>query len=301
MFDLERWRRRWPWLDQVLSVHDRFGAVGGGPHSSSIALAGFLSLFPLLLVLIAAVGFLSSGDADFATTVVSDLGLQGRAAEVVENAITTAETSRRTASVVGVIGLLWAGLAVVGALQNALNAAWQARGRGLLDRLVALGWLLGAGTLFLASVALGPTLRWTPGTAKPLTLLAGLSLTTVLFLWTYHLLGNKSVGWRVHLPGALLVAVGFEILKVVGSVYVPRAIASASALYGTIGVVFATLAWFAIYGRLIVYGAVLNVVRYERRAGTVTVSIEVPRVDGEVPLTTTRGGAVDEKRDTPAE
>ena len=64
----------------------------------------------------------------------------------------------------------------------------------------------------------------------------------------------------------MLVAVGFEILKVVGAVYVPRAVASASALYGAIGVVFAVLAWFAIYARLIVYGAVLNVVRYERHA-----------------------------------
>lgn len=301
MFDLARWRRRWPWLDHVLSVHERFGAIGGGPLSSSLALAAFLSLFPLLLVLIAVVGFLSSGNADFATTVVSDLGLQGRAAEVVEDAISTAESSRRTASVLGVIGLLWAGLAVVGTLQHALNAAWQTKGRGLLDRLVAVGWLLGAGALFLASVALGPALRLTPGTARPLAVLVGLAVTTFLFLWTYHLLGNSNVRWRVHLPGALLVASGFEILKVIGAFYVPRAIASASALYGAIGTVFAILAWFAIYGRLIVYGAVLNVVRYERHAGTVTVEIEVPRIDGEVPLTATRGGAVDAKSDAPSE
>ena len=114
-------------------------------------------------------------------------------------------------------------------------------------------------------------------------------LTTALFLWTYHFLGNSNVGWRAHLPGALLVAVGFEILKVIGSVWVPRAISSASALYGAIGVVFAVLAWFAIYARLIVYGAVLNVVRYEAREGTVTVQIEVP-------ADRRRGAAVDDAR-----
>ena len=47
-------------------------------------------------------------------------------------------------------------------------------------------------------------------------------------------------------------------------------IAGSSALYGSIGVVFATLAWLAIYARLIVYGAALNVVQYEAHAGTVT-------------------------------
>jgi membrane protein len=295
VFDVARWRQRWPKLDAVLSVNDRFGAIGGGPLASSIALAAFVSLFPLLIVIIAVIGFASSGSAGFATDLVDDLGLRGRAADIVQDAIVTAESSRRAASVVGFLGLLMSGLGVVGSLQAALDAAWQARGRGLLDRLVALRWLLGAGALFLATAALAPALRWVPGAMKPLTVVAGLALTTVLFVWTYHSLGNSHVGWRVHLPGAVLVAIGFEILKVVGAIVVPRSVASSSALYGSLGVVFAVLAWLLIYGRLIVYGAVLNVVRYERSAGTVTVEIEVPRIDGEVPLTTTRGGAVDEK------
>jgi uncharacterized BrkB/YihY/UPF0761 family membrane protein len=97
-----------------------------------------------------------------------------------------------------------------------------------------------------------------------------------------------------------VVAVGFELLKLIGTVYVPRLIAGSSALYGSIGVVFALLAWLALYARLVVYGAAFNVVRYERAAGTVTVELEVPRVDGEVPLTATRGGAVDERAESPS-
>lgn len=294
MFDLARWRARFRWLDAVLQVTDRFGAVGGGPLSSSIALATFVSLFPLLLVIIAVVGFVSSSDADFALDLIRELGLRGSAADTARDALETAESSRRAASVVGLVGLLWSGLGVVGSLQTALNAVWQVKGRGLLDRLVALRWLLGAGLLFLVTAALGPVLRVAPGPAKPLTILVGLLLTTVLFVWTYTSLGNSNVGWRTNLPGAVLVAVGVEILKAVGSLYVPRAVASSSGLYGSLGVVFAVLAWLLLYGRLIVYGAVVNVLRHEAVAGTVTAQIEVPRIDGEVPLTTTRGGAVDE-------
>lgn len=284
-----------------MTINDRFGAIGGGPLASSIALASFVSLFPLLLVVIAVIGFVSSGDSSFASSLIGELGLRGRAAETVNDAIATAEGSRRAASVVGFVGLLLSGLGVVGSLQNALNAAWQAKGRGLVDRLVALRWLLGAGVLFLLTAALGPLLRWAPGPAKPLTVALGLALTTVLFIWTYHSLGNSSVRWRVHLPGAVLVALGFEVLKLVGAILVPHAVASSSALYGSLGVVFAVLAWLLLYGRLIVYGAVLNVVRYEKAEGTVTVEIEVPRIDGEVPLTSTRGGAVDEKVEATAD
>lgn len=295
MFDIARWRARWPWLNAILTVTDRFGAIGGGPLSSSIALATFVSLFPLLLVIIAVLGFVSSGDSDFAVRLIRDLGLRGRAAEIMRDTLETAEGSRQAASIVGLVGLLWSGLGVVGSLQTALNAVWQAKGRGLVDRLYALRWLAGAGVMFLVTAVLGPLLRILPGPAKPAAVLLGLLVTTVLFTWTYSSLGNSSVSWRVHLPGAAMVAVGVEILKAVGSIWVPRAVASSSALYGSIGVVFAVLAWLLLYGRLVVYGAVLNVLRYEAAEGTVTAEIQVPRIEGEVPLTATRGGAVDQQ------
>jgi membrane protein len=289
---LDRWRARWPRLDAVLRVNERFGQVGGGPLSSSIALASFLSLFPLLLVAIAVVGFVSSGDAGFADRVVQDMGLEGRTAEVVHDAIGAAEGSRRAASVVGLAGLLWSGLGLVAALQTAVNAAWQETGRGLLDKLVALRWLVGAAGLFLGAWALGALLRILPGWATPFPVAAGLAVSVVLFLWTYTSLGHTHVGWRAHLPGAVLVAVGFEALKAVGSLYVPRLVSSSSGLYGSLGVVFAILAWLAVYARLIVYGAVLNVVRWERERGTDIVTIEVPHHDGAPPTGVNRGGAV---------
>lgn len=294
MFDVDRWRARLPWLDAIMRVNERFGMIGGGSLASSIGLAGFLSLFPLLLVAIAVLGFVSSGNTDFVADVVDELQLEGRSAEVVTDAIRAAEGSRRAASIVGVLGMLWSGLGVVGALQNAFNSAWQTAGRGLIDKAVSLGWLVGAGILFLASASLGPLLNLLPGPVMVLAVLLGMALNTGLMVWTYSFLGNQPVPWRAHLPGAVLVAVAFEILKVVGSVYVPRAVASSSALYGTIGVVFAVLAWFLLYARVIVYGAVVNVLRWERAEGTVTVEIQVPRMQGEVPLVADRGGAVTE-------
>ena len=108
-----------------------------------------------------------SGNADFTSDVISELGLQGEAAEVVEDAIVTAEGSKRAASIIGLVGLLWAGLAVVGAMQAAFNAAWQVLGRGLLDRAFALALAHRAGSLFLVTAALGPALSWLPGVLVP--------------------------------------------------------------------------------------------------------------------------------------
>ena len=87
-------------------------------------------------------------------------------------------------------------------------------------------------------------------------------------------------------------AVGFEVLKLVGSIYVPRLVASSSALYGSLGVVFAILAWLLFFGRLIVYSSVVNVVRWEEDHGTVTVDLPVPKMPGEVPTEATRAGEI---------
>ena len=290
----ERLCERFPWLRMPLSVHQRVGDVGGGPLASSIALAGFLSLFPLLLVAIAVVGFVAAGQTDFPERVIEQLGLTGRAAKEVLRVIDKAEQSRRAASVIGFVGLLWAGLGIVGTLEQALDATWQVKGRGLTSRLIGLAWLVGAGALFLASMALGPVVARLPGPGAIPTVVLGLALDIVLFLWMFRTLTDAPLPWSAHLPGAVVGGVGLELLKLVGTVYVPRAVASASALYGSLGVVFAILAWLALAARMVLYAAAYNVVRWEREHGTVTVGIEVPRIEGEVPLEATRGGAVSE-------
>jgi membrane protein len=276
----------------VLAVHRRVSDVGGGPLSSSITLAGFLSLFPLILVGIAVLGFLSANNTDFPEKVIDQFGLTGEAARQVLDAIDTAEQSRRAASIVGFVGLLWAGLGVVGTLSQAFNATWQVRGRGWTGKLVDLAWLVGAGLLFLVSLGMGGVSGLLPGLGIVAAVVLALGLDVVIFLWMFRALTNVAVPWTDFLPGALAGAVGLEILKAVGAYYVPRTVASASALYGSIGTIFAILAWLALFSRLVVYCSAFNVVRHEQRHGTVTVEIKVPRIEGEVPLEADRGGAV---------
>jgi membrane protein len=103
----------------------------------------------------------------------------------------------------------------------------------------------------------------------------------VLWWWTSRALPNIRVPWRRLVPGAVLGAIGLEVLKVAGAFYVPRAVASSSQLYGSLGVVFAILAWLLFFGRLIVYSATVNVVRWEEDHGTVVIDIRVPNLPGE--------------------
>ena len=286
--------RRWAWVGTLLRVQERFGEVHGSYLASAVTLTAFLSLFPLLLVGVAVVGFVSHGSPELAGDVVRRLGLTGDAADAITKAIATAERRRGTALGLGTVGLLWSGLGLVAALQFAFNSAWQVPSRGMKDKLYGLAWLAGAVVILVASFTITAALTFLPAVAAPLALLVGLAVNLSLWLWAMRVLPNRVVGWRALLPGAVLGAVGLEVLKAVGTLWVPRAVASSQALYGSIGIVFAVLAWLLVFGRLVVYAGVVNVVRWEEDHGTVTAEIELPRIPGAVPVAATRAGeAVD--------
>ncbi|MBA2327265.1 MAG: hypothetical protein H0V95_11555 [Actinobacteria bacterium] len=78
---------------------------------------------------IAVIGFLSAGSDDLPERIVENLGLTGRAADTITDAVGAAERSRRVASVVGLAGLLWAGLGLAGAVAYAYNTVWQVQAR----------------------------------------------------------------------------------------------------------------------------------------------------------------------------
>lgn len=269
---------RFPILRTAWAVQRRFGEVNGGYLASAVTLAAFLSLFPLLLVAIAVLGFFSHNDPTLPQSAVRFLGLSrsSDAARLVTDAIASAEKSRAAASIVGTAGLLWSGLGLVAALQYAYDAVWQVTGRGLKDKAVGLLWLVGAALLFAASFAVTAVVSALPGILAPLNFAVGIGLSFALFLWTAKVLPHRDVGWKPLVPGALVGAIGLEILKVVGAIYVPRAVASSSAMYGSIGIVFAILAWLFFFGRLIVYSSVTDVVRWEKEHGTTTIDIRVP-------------------------
>ncbi|MDQ4133572.1 MAG: YihY/virulence factor BrkB family protein, partial [Actinomycetota bacterium] len=287
---LEKLGERWRWFGTALRLQKRYSELNGNYLAGSVTLAGFLSLFPLLLFAIAVLGFFAAASTDLAGNVVERLGLTGDAEDAVVAAVDKARESRKAASLVGIAGLLWSGLGLVAAVQYAVNASWQVASRGWRDKLKGLVWLSGATAVLLGSLALSAAINFLPTAFAPLSILVGVAVNLGLWLWTLKVLANRDVGWRSLLPGAVMGAIGLEILKLVGSVYVPYAAKSASALYGTLGVVFATLAWLLILGRLVVYSAVLNVVRWEEDHGTLTVELEVPKVPGEVAVEATRAG-----------
>lgn len=273
---LESLGERFAPLKWALKVQERYGDLHGNNLAAAVTFQAFVSLFPLLLVAVAVIGFLAGDGTNVAGRIIRELGLNGDARQAVIDAVSAAKESKKAASAVGLVSLFWSGLGLVNALQYGYNQVWQVEERGLKDKAVGILWLAGAVVVFVAAAAVTTLLRWLPGYFAPLGILVALVVNFGLWVWTSKILPNTRIPWRAVLPGALFAAIGLEVLKAVGAFYVPKMVASSSQLYGTLGVVFALLAWLFFFGRLIIYSAVVNVVLWEKSAGTVRVVTEVP-------------------------
>ena len=91
-----------------------------------------------------------------------------------------------------------------------------------------------------------------------------LALDTGLFLFAFRLLTVRELPWSAFLPGAVLAAIGWEILHLVAGAYASHVLKGMSQTYGMFAIVLGALGWIFLQARVVVYAAEVNVVRHDR-------------------------------------
>jgi membrane protein len=121
---LRRARARSPVVDHAVLAYQRHNEVAGGQVAAAITYYGFLSFFPLLALTFAVVGYLSVIYPDAKDNVTAAIeaafpGLLGTGTGQIN--IDDIVSARTGAGVVGILGLLYAGLGGVDALRTGLR------------------------------------------------------------------------------------------------------------------------------------------------------------------------------------
>lgn len=254
---LERLRRRHGWLDRLIRSYERYQSQYGDYYAAAVTYFSVLALVPLLMIGFAVAGFVLAGNRDLLeqlrrsiTEAVPNPSMSGLLNQVVEQAI-------NQAGAVGVIGLLvalYSGLGWLTNLREALTAQWSQQFeappmlRRLGSDLLSLLWLgLALAVSFGLSAVGGGVGRWLFSLAGIETTLAArivlgvlatlLSLAAgwVVFTLVLARLPRIPVSMRSAMWGGLFAAVGFEVLKQVGVIYLNSVTGSpAAAAFGPI-------------------------------------------------------------------
>jgi YihY family inner membrane protein len=252
-----------------IAVAKKFGDDGAGQLAALIAYYGFFSLFPLLLVFATVVAIVVRDDPSLQQALLdSALRQFPVVGENIRGSIGELSGSP-FALVIGGVGALWSGTAVVTAAQHAMDEVWdvpRVERPPIWIRLVrALLLFLAFGGAILVTAVLGG-LGGTEASV-PLRIVgwAGTVLVAVgVFAVAYRVLTTADVRWGEVLPGAALAAVLWGVLLFAGGWLVEHWIRNASQTYGFFKIVIGLLTWIFLVAQVFVAAAEVNVVRKRR-------------------------------------
>nr|MDP9498320.1 YihY/virulence factor BrkB family protein [Actinomycetota bacterium] len=268
---LFRVREKRPFVDHLVRAYGRYDADAGDRLAASVTFYWFLSLFPILLLAVSLLGYVYGDEASAKVR----LALSGvLAPELARTVGDTLEQTRGPAGVVGLLGTLYSGLGWIDGLREAIRTIWHQNinagnivTRKLGDVVVLVGLFV---TLAASVVVTGVStaasryvldlleIDRTPLAQLLLPLVTPLSAAladVLLFLYLFGRLARVRTPLRRILKGAVLGAVGFEVLKVLGGIYVARTTTSGAATYGAFAVVVGLLLFLNLVSRLLLFTA----------------------------------------------
>ena len=254
----------------VFGLIKKYGDDNGGVLAANLAHSGFVSLFPLLLVLVTLLGLVAANDPAVRHQVLQAIAHQ---VPIIGHQLTGNAQELRRSSIIGLIVglavLIWGATGLAQAGLFTMMQVWNLPGPArpgyfprLVRALVFLG-VLGVGvvaTTLLTSLGLY-------GHASGLLAVAGdvlVPATNVgMFFLSFRVLTPKGVPTRQLVPGAVLGGLVWTVAQALGA-YVVGHFRQTDAIYGAFGTVLVLVAWISLSVEITVYAAELNVVLARR-------------------------------------
>jgi membrane protein len=271
----DRLKRTATRLEPLARAFSLWSAAGGMRMSAAMSFYGILSLAPLLLAIVAMLGWwmdrtvLEKGLLD---QIGSVIGPQGTA--LIAEAMRSAQEPSQgvTASIIGFVVLLFGATGVFGELQNAFELVWS-QGRGTPTkqnwkhtaslRLRGIGYILVFGFLLLVSLVFSTLLSMFSGWAgtnpsveiavRVLNEVAGFVIGAALFVGLMRLSSGARPKTRFLVFGACVGAILFTIGRQLMAMYLSGA--AVVSAYGAAGSLIVLLMWIYFSSAVLLLGA----------------------------------------------
>lgn len=268
---LDEYQRSHRWASFPVAVAYKFVDDQGPYLAALITYYGFLSLFPLLLLLASVLGFVLQRDPELQRQILDSALSQF---PVIGDQLGEPQGLRGSvgALVVGGLVALYGALGVAQALQNAMNVAWSIprrhrpnaiRARLRSSLLIVLGGVAVLATTVLSALGSSAGQFGTDlgRLGSSLFVTGSICLNAAVFVAAFRICTHPSVALRAVVPGALVATAIWQLLQFFGTSYVANIVKGADATYGVFSFVLGLFAWLFLAATGIVIGAEINVVR----------------------------------------
>ena len=263
---IDKWQQRHKVPAFIVGVVKKYGDDNGGMLASSLAHSAFVSVFPLLLILVTILGLIASANPTVRTEVLNAVASQF---PLIGSKLTGNIHALHRASIIGLIvglvGVLWGGMGFAQSGLFTMEQVWNLPGParpGYFPRLGRAAEFLGVlGVGVIATTLL--TAVGIYGHHPVLIVVGGEALAVVvnigLYLAGFRVLTPKGVPSRSLVAGAVAGGAGWTGLQAAGT-YVVHHFQNTNSVYGYFGTVLGLVAWLYLAVELSVYAAEINVV-----------------------------------------
>ena len=253
------WRRRPP-----LNIVMAYLASHASDHAAGLAFNAFLSMFPLVLGLIALVGLFPQSDGiKSAVEKVLVVAFPPSEQEGILKSFQHGGPAAGTLAFVSLLALIWSGTNLFASMEFALNQIYLAASRPFWrTRLMGLSML----GVFLVAVGVSVGVSTLTAAAPQLTIVAfvvGVLVMFAVLLIIYRVVPNRKSRFSELWPGALAAGVCVELLNFAFPTYVE--LTHGAATYGrSFGFLFILGTWAYFLSTFLLFGAVMNRLRLDK-------------------------------------
>jgi uncharacterized BrkB/YihY/UPF0761 family membrane protein len=256
---------RLPGAPLVQEVLQNERELGGGLIAGGVAFRIFLWLVPFGLVVAAVLSFWRDLDPDGLESAARRLGVGAAAAQAASEALQISDRNVFIVLVFGLVLLAWFTVGAVRALVLAHALAWQLEPPRIRRPFRALAIFNGLFLLAILSSVAGQWLEAQIGRTALLGTTFALAVATAIALYAMWLLPHRATDIRDLLPGAVLVAVGYELVQIAVIFYFAPRLGRSEETYGAFGTAATMLVWLYVLSRLVTVAAFLNATLWDRR------------------------------------
>ena len=254
----------------VFGVVKKYGDDNGGVLVSNLAYSGFVSLFPLLLILVTILGLVAAYNPSFRQDAINAVANQ---VPLIGHQLTgnvhELQRSSMIGLIIGLVVLIWGvtGLAQAGLFT--MNQVWNLPGPARpgyaqrLGRSLLFLALLGGGVIVTTGLASLNTYGHNSVILAVLAQVLAVAVNIGMYLGAFRALTPKGVPTRNLLAGSVVGGIAWTLLQILGTYLVHHFLHSASA-YGVFATVLGLLAWIYLAVNVTVYAAEINVVLARR-------------------------------------
>jgi membrane protein len=267
-------RQDHPAVDHVVRMQEHYSETKASQQAGAVTYFGFLSVFPVLALAFFVVGWVSKVFPDVQDTLVKAIGqmfpgIIGTGDSQIQ--LKDIEDAAGTVGLIGLVGVLYSGLGWLSALRDALIIVFELPPReqpsflmGKVRDLITLaiigvvllvavaftGFISGFSHDVLGWLGLSAQLGWL---VQLVAIALGLLANAVLFLAMFRLLAAPDLPIRAMWSGALLGALGFEILKQVSGLLIRST--QGQPAFQVFGLALILLVWINYFSRVVLYAA----------------------------------------------